>query len=109
MKEKNQELTQKQRGSEKSESRRVIRKIRGSGLGAPIRTFRPEDHSMTQKQRVLQGTHSLQLIVDVIRPSMPPIIWSSIHPPTHYPSTHQPFIHSADKPNILGQDLGHAA
>lgn len=83
-----------------------MRRVSGPGSVAPTRIFRPEDPSMTQKQRVLQGRHSLQLIVNVTHPSIPPIIWSPTHPPTIHPSIHQPFIHSADKPNILGQDMG---
>lgn len=79
-----------------SESRGVMRKVRGPGSGAPIRTFRPEDPSMTQKQSGLQDRHSLQLIVDGIHPSTHPPLQSSGHPPTcpvsTHPSTNHPSI-----------------
>ena len=97
--EKNEELTLKQRGSEKlgraeciSESRRVIRKVRGHASGASFRTFRPEETSITEKQRVPGqtqpaancGCHSS------LYPSNPLAIHSpthaSIHPPIHPPT-----------------------
>lgn len=66
-----------------------MRKVSGSASATPITTFRPKDPSMTHKQWVLQGRHSLQLIVGGIHPSNHPVI----QPPAHCPRIHPPTIH----------------